>query len=79
MKQTQADFDEGYQTALKDIEEKRKQHPDWSMKDIVYDLGYLCPFFPSFWTKGMKRYVVIRTKWGLGYMKALTDKENEKQ
>ncbi len=50
MKQTQADFEQGYQTALKDIEDKKKEHPEWSMKDIVYDLGYMCPFFPSFWT-----------------------------
>ncbi len=77
MKQTQADFERGYRDALKDIEGCRRKHPDWDDFDIRFDLGYLCPYFPSFQRKGKGEYVVIRTKYGLDYQKAIDDKLKE--
>lgn len=75
MKQTQADFERGYQKALGDIKKLKEKNPDRDMEDILIELDHNAT--PIFVSKG--RWKVINSKYALGYQKALTDKENEKQ
>lgn len=75
MKQTQADFDRGYQKALEDLKKLKEKNPDRAIEDILFELRYGAT--PVFVSKG--RWKVINSKYALGYNKALQDKENEKQ
>lgn len=76
MKQTQKDFNRGYQNAVKDIENMRKEQPNISDEDIRFQLLAYAPHCPSFWYKdknGELRYKIITTKYAKGYEKACSD------
>ena len=76
MKQTKADFDRGYQNAIKDIETMRKRQPNISNEDILYQLLAYAPHCPSFWYKNKKgelSYMIITTQYSKGYEKACKD------
>ena len=82
MKQTKVDFDRGYQNAIKDIENMRKERPDFSNEDILFQLLAYAPHCPSFWYKNKKGeldYKVITTQYSKGYEQACRELLEEKK
>lgn len=69
MKQTQIDFEKGYNQAIEDVKKALKD--DIDLEFILHTLFMYYPYFPSFFVKDKRTYVVIKTKYGLGYEKAL--------
>lgn len=64
----------GYKQAKIDYD--RLINNGYTKQDAIYELSYLCPYYPQFEDKKRHKYIVIRTFYGRGYEQGLNDIEN---
>lgn len=64
----------GYKQAC--IDYNRLRDNGFTKQDAIFELGYLCPYYPQFEDKKRHKWVVIKTAYGKGYEQGLDDIEN---
>lgn len=76
MKQTQADYNRGYNEAINDIKKYIKENNETDKALVYMTLTHWLPYCPQFSRKtknGGSEYVVVWTKYAKGYNQALLD------
>ena len=67
-------YEKGYIQAYIDYD--RLINNGYTKDDALFELDYLCPYFPQFEDKKRHKYVVIETSYGKGYRQGLSDIDN---
>lgn len=67
-------YEKGYIQAYIDYD--RLINNGYTKEDALFELDYLCPYFPQFEDTKRQKYVVIKTSYGKGYQQGLIDIDN---
>lgn len=68
-------YEQGYIQAKKDYDFLISK--GYTKQNAIYELSYLCPYYPQFEDTKRHKYIVIRTSYGKGYEQGLNDIEKE--